>query len=75
MQQRQADGPTPGTCRAYEAPSEDLLEAVQALVRYMYVLDDPKGRQARPALAGFQWLPDAIVRPAPPAAAQPVIAR
>ena len=52
-----------GACRAYEAPSEDQLEALQVLVRYLYVQDSEDRRAPRkPALASsFQWLPESVV--------------
>ena len=51
-------------CRAYDTPSEDLLQAIQVLARYVYVLEDPGDKRAplKPALAAnVQWLPDAFV--------------
>ena len=54
--------------RTYEAPSEDLLEALTVLTRYVYSLEDTgdPGMPLKPAQSSaFQWLP---ATPQPPAA-------
>lgn len=59
--------------RAYEAPSEDLVEAVQLLTRYVFSLEDERSADTplKPAqLSGFHWLPAIPQPPAAPALKQ-----